>query len=57
MNELDGSLCTVRIRIPAGIITPEKMMGICRIAEKFGTGLHPDKQTDCRVDSCQSCFP
>ena len=40
INELDGSLCTIRIRIPAGIITPEKMMGICTIAEKFGTGLH-----------------
>jgi dissimilatory sulfite reductase (desulfoviridin) alpha/beta subunit len=40
INETDGSLCTVRIRIPAGIITPDQMMGICRIAEKFGAGLH-----------------
>jgi dissimilatory sulfite reductase (desulfoviridin) alpha/beta subunit len=40
INELDGSFCTVRIRIPAGIITPGQMAGICRIAEKFGTGIH-----------------
>lgn len=40
INELDGSLCTIRIRIPAGVITPEQMKGICSIAEKFGAGLH-----------------
>ncbi|HWQ65865.1 MAG TPA: 4Fe-4S dicluster domain-containing protein [Methanospirillum sp.] len=40
INEQDGSLCTIRIRIPAGIITPAQMAGICQIAEKYGTGLH-----------------
>jgi dissimilatory sulfite reductase (desulfoviridin) alpha/beta subunit len=40
INEMDGSFCTIRIRIPAGIITPQQMAGICRIAENYGTGLH-----------------
>lgn len=40
INEHDGSLCTIRVRIPAGIITPDQMTGICRIAEKFGAGIH-----------------
>jgi anaerobic sulfite reductase subunit C len=40
INEMDGSLCTIRIRIPAGIITPGQMAGICRIAETYHAGLH-----------------
>jgi len=40
IQELDATLCTVRIRIPAGIITPKQMSGIGKIAEKFSAGVH-----------------
>jgi dissimilatory sulfite reductase (desulfoviridin) alpha/beta subunit len=40
INEKDGTLCTIRIRIPAGIITTKQMSGICRIANRYGAGIH-----------------
>jgi len=40
IQEMDGILCTIRIRIPAGIITNEQMSGICKIAKKFNAGIH-----------------
>ena len=36
ITERDGDLCTIRLRMPAGILSIEKMRGIAGIAEKFG---------------------
>ena len=38
ITERDATLCTVRIRLPAGILSVEKMRGIARIAKKYGQG-------------------
>jgi len=38
ITERDANFCTVRIRIPAGIVTVEQMRGITRIAKKYGHG-------------------
>ena len=38
ITERDASFCTVRIRLPAGIVTVEQMRGITRIAKKYGQG-------------------
>lgn len=38
ITERDDDFCTVRIRIPAGVITPEQLIGIAKITEEFGTG-------------------
>jgi dissimilatory sulfite reductase (desulfoviridin) alpha/beta subunit len=40
INESGGEYCTVRLRIPAGLITVDQMEGIVRIARKFNTGVH-----------------
>lgn len=40
IQEMDGELFTVRIRIPAGIISNKQMSGICKIADKFKAGIH-----------------
>jgi len=36
ITERDGNLCTIRLRMPAGILSVEKMRGIAEIAERFG---------------------
>lgn len=40
INELGGDYCTVRLRIPAGLITVEQMEGVVTIARKFNTQVH-----------------
>ncbi len=30
--------CTVRLRLPAGVLSPEQMVGVAGIAEKYGSG-------------------
>jgi dissimilatory sulfite reductase (desulfoviridin) alpha/beta subunit len=32
----DSEFCTIRLRIPAGIVTPEQLIGISEIAKKYG---------------------
>ena len=32
----DAEFCTIRLRIPAGIVTPEQLTGISEIAKKYG---------------------
>lgn len=36
ITERDGDLCTIRLRMPAGILSVEKMRGIAEVAERFG---------------------
>lgn len=36
ITERDQDLCTVRLRMPAGVLTIEKLKGIAAIAEKYG---------------------
>jgi anaerobic sulfite reductase subunit C len=38
ITERDANLCTVRIRLPAGIFSVDQMRGISRIAKKYGKG-------------------
>jgi dissimilatory sulfite reductase (desulfoviridin) alpha/beta subunit len=38
ITELDSEYCTVRTRIPAGIISSGQLKGIADVAEKYGTG-------------------
>jgi dissimilatory sulfite reductase (desulfoviridin) alpha/beta subunit len=38
ITQKNADFCTVRIRIPAGDITPDKMSGLADIARKFGNG-------------------
>lgn len=38
ITERDGDLCTIRLRMPAGILPIDKMRGIADIAGKFGQG-------------------
>lgn len=38
ITEKNGDFCTVRIRLPAGVITPEQLKGIARITEDYGAG-------------------
>ena len=40
INELGGDYCTVRLRIPAGLITVDQMEGVVKIARKFNTQVH-----------------
>jgi len=40
INEKGGEFCTVRLRIPAGLITLDQMEGIIQIARKFNTDIH-----------------
>ena len=40
INELGGEFCTVRLRIPAGLITVDQMEGVVKIARKFNTHVH-----------------
>ncbi len=39
ITERDPDLSTVRIRVPAGILTIEQLRGIAEIAKKYGTGV------------------
>ena len=36
ITERDSDLCTVRLRIPAGIVTPAQLLNISEIAKKYG---------------------
>jgi len=36
ITQRDAEFCTIRLRIPAGIITPEQLSGISEIAKKYG---------------------
>lgn len=36
ITERNGDLCTIRLRMPAGILSVDKMRGIADIAERFG---------------------
>ncbi len=36
----DTKYVTVRLRIPAGVVTPQKLYGIAAIAEKYNAGIH-----------------
>jgi anaerobic sulfite reductase subunit C len=38
ITERDADFCTIRLRMPAGILATGKMKGIAAIAEKYGTG-------------------
>ncbi|RQD82947.1 MAG: 4Fe-4S dicluster domain-containing protein [Methanocalculus sp. MSAO_Arc2] len=38
ITERDGDYCTVRIRMPAGIVTAGQLAGIGQIAEQYGSG-------------------
>jgi len=38
ITEKNTDFCTVRLRIPAGVITPEQLKGIAKIATQFGDG-------------------
>jgi len=38
ITERDAELCTVRVRLPAGIISVEQMRGIAALAKKYGKG-------------------
>ncbi|NYT06264.1 MAG: nitrite reductase [Methanomicrobiales archaeon] len=38
ITERDADYCTVRVRLPAGILSVEKMRGIARIAKKYQAG-------------------
>lgn len=40
INEIGAEYCTVRLRIPAGLITLDQMEGIVQIARKFNTQVH-----------------
>ncbi len=40
ITEKGGNLCTIRVRVPAGIISNEEMEGVCRIATKYCAGIH-----------------
>ncbi|MGA2105960.1 MAG: 4Fe-4S binding protein [Methanoregula sp.] len=41
ITEIDPAFCIVRLRMPAGMITPEQMQGLGKIAHRFGvTDLH-----------------
>lgn len=41
ITEIDPNLCTVRARVPAGVLTLDQLRGITRIAEKYGAeGVH-----------------
>jgi anaerobic sulfite reductase subunit C len=37
ITECDPNFCTVRVRMPAGVLPVEKMRGIARIARKYGS--------------------
>ncbi|UUX93506.1 4Fe-4S binding protein [Methanoplanus endosymbiosus] len=36
ITEKDGKHCTLRIRVPAGVLSVEKMRGLADVAEKYG---------------------
>jgi anaerobic sulfite reductase subunit C len=38
ITERNTELCTVRLRIPAGVISPEQLRGIAKIAHQYGDG-------------------
>ena len=38
ITEKNSDYCTVRLRLPAGVISPAQMVGVARIAEKYGRG-------------------
>ncbi|MDO9540262.1 MAG: 4Fe-4S binding protein [Methanocalculus sp.] len=38
ITERNNDFCTVRLRLPAGVITPEQLVGVARITEKYGAG-------------------
>lgn len=38
ITEREADFCTIRLRMPAGILATGKMKGLAAIAEKFGTG-------------------
>lgn len=38
ITQVDADNCTVRIRMPAGVLNAEKMRALAEIAEKYGTG-------------------
>ena len=38
ITERNNDFCTVRIRLPAGIINPQQLSGIARITKKYGAG-------------------
>jgi anaerobic sulfite reductase subunit C len=38
ITERDANLCTIRIRLPAGILPVDKMRGIATIAKRYGQG-------------------
>ena len=38
ITERDANLCTIRVRLPAGILSVEKMRGIATIAKRYGQG-------------------
>ncbi|NLV27090.1 MAG: 4Fe-4S binding protein [Methanomicrobiales archaeon] len=40
ITELGAEYCTIRLRIPAGLITVDQMDGIVQIARKFNTQVH-----------------
>jgi anaerobic sulfite reductase subunit C len=40
IHEVGGEYCTVRLRIPAGLITLDQMEGVVKIARKFNTEAH-----------------
>jgi dissimilatory sulfite reductase (desulfoviridin) alpha/beta subunit len=39
ITERNNDFCTVRIRLPAGVIRPDQLAGIARITERYGTGV------------------
>ena len=40
VNEFGGDFCTVRLRIPAGLISVDQMEGVVKIARKYNTDVH-----------------
>jgi anaerobic sulfite reductase subunit C len=38
ITERDANLCTIRIRLPAGVLPVDKMRGIATIAKRYGQG-------------------
>lgn len=38
ITEKKSDYCTVRLRLPAGVISPEQMVGVAEIAKKYGSG-------------------
>ena len=40
INEFGGNFCTVRLRIPAGLISVDQMEGVVKIARKYNTDVH-----------------